>query len=84
MAFRSGETLVGEACKSFKCVITKPVEQKLTRNPLSNGFVHVDFFVKSIYHFEKRFACFLCMTCCEESFAQALLIRDTKVLKFPP
>lgn len=59
------------------------MEHKLTRNPLGNGFTHIDLSVKPIPHLEKRFACIFSATRCIQCFTKALSNRDVETIKPP-
>ena len=49
----SGQNLT----KRVECVADKQAEYKLTRNPLSHGFTHVDLPSQFTYHFVETFNC---------------------------
>ena len=59
------------------------VGHRLTRNPLGDGSVHINLFVKGIYYFEKRFASLVRAARCIQGFTNTLLNRDAEIIEFP-
>lgn len=60
----------------------KQIRHKLTRDPLRECFIHINFF-KGIHHFEKRLASLVHMTRCIQGFTKILPRSDAETIKTP-